>query len=87
MKNESYIYLVVVVVLRLPSHDPLQFVPVCGHEAVERVPDDDEMGRGAVDGVEQFQFFCIGDPRIELVGHLVDPAAVSLGDLNRPCLK
>ena len=72
-------HLVVIVVLRLPGHVALQFVPVSGDEAVEGVPHDDEVIRGAVEGgVELLQFLCIGDPRIELVGHLVDPAAVAL---------
>ena len=50
------------------------------------MPDDDEVGCEAVEGVEQFQFFCIGDPRIELVGHLIDPASVLLRDQVFLCL-
>ena len=73
-------YLVIVVILWLPSQDPLKLVPVSRHEAVEWVPDDEKVSRGAVFCVEQFQLFCIGDPRIELVDNLIDPATVSLRD-------
>ena len=81
-------YLVVVVVLGLPRHAALELVPVGGHQAVERVPHNEESVQRPVEtGVELFQFLCIGDPRIKLVSDLVDPATVSLVGFDFPCLK